>query len=41
MKERGWGRIINIATAAAITAALLFIGIVMFKKVERTFMDTV
>jgi lipopolysaccharide transport system permease protein len=27
--------------AAAITTSLLFVGIVMFKKVERTFMDTV
>ena len=27
--------------SAGITAVLLFLGIVMFKKVERTFMDTV
>jgi lipopolysaccharide transport system permease protein len=31
----------GLGIAAAITAVLLFLGIVMFKKVERTFMDTV
>jgi lipopolysaccharide transport system permease protein len=31
----------GLGISAAITAVLLFLGIVMFKKVERTFMDTV
>ena len=31
----------GLGISAAITATLLFLGIVMFKKVERTFMDTV
>jgi lipopolysaccharide transport system permease protein len=31
----------GLGISAAITAMLLFLGIVMFKKVERTFMDTV
>jgi lipopolysaccharide transport system permease protein len=31
----------GLGIASAITATLLFLGIVMFKKVERTFMDTV
>jgi lipopolysaccharide transport system permease protein len=31
----------GLGISATITAVLLFLGIVMFKKVERTFMDTV
>jgi len=36
-----WQRSRGLGISAAITAVLLFLGIVMFKKVERTFMDTV
>jgi lipopolysaccharide transport system permease protein len=31
----------GLGISAATTAVLLFLGIVMFKKVERSFMDTV